>query len=340
MLSIPRALFAVLLLLTLQLSTFAGTREEFLKILDRPKVALNAETHVLGTTNGLLYEHFNYSSEPTLRVPGILLRAENAPGKLPVIISAHGTGGNKEGMLGMLRKHAQAGFLAVAIDGRFAGERTTASGTRDYNAAIAHAFQTGEGHPFYYDTVWDLMRLIDWLSTRPDVDTHKIGLIGISKGGIETYLTAAADSRVAVAVPCIGVQSFNWALEHDAWKPRVGTIPEAFSTAAKSVGVEKPDAAFVKTFYDKVVPGIYNRFDGPAMLRLIAPRPLLVINGDSDDKTPIPGLELCAAAARDAYAKRDASDRFILRVQKDTAHKVTDDSQAEALAWFAKWLKN
>ncbi len=46
-----------------------------------------------------------------------------------------------------------------------------------------------------------------------------------------------------------------------------------------------PDAAFVRKFYDRIVPEIYGEFDGPSMLPLIAPRPLLVVNGDSDART-------------------------------------------------------
>ena len=44
------------------------------------------------------------------------------------------------------------------------------------------------------------MRLVDYLATRDDVDARRIGLTGISKGGIETYFTAAVDKRIAA--PC------------------------------------------------------------------------------------------------------------------------------------------
>src|SRR5207247_4754279 len=125
---------------------------------------------------------------------------------------------------------AAGGFLAAAIDGRYHGERTKAG----YDDAILRAYRTGKEHPFLYDTVWDVMRLIDYLETRDDVDPKRIGVIGISKGGIETYLAAAADPRIAVAVPCIGVQSFRWGLENNAWQARVGTIQPAVQGAAQS----------------------------------------------------------------------------------------------------------
>ena len=79
---------------------------------------------------------------------------------------------------------------------------------------------------------------------------------------------------------------------------------------ARSAGVEVPDAAFVRKFYDRVVPGINSDFDGPVMLTLIAPRPLLMINGDKDDKTPLPGVNLAADAARAAYHAAGVEDQF------------------------------
>ena len=113
--------------------------------------------------------------------------------------------------------------------------------------------------------------------------------MGISKGGMETYLAAAVDPRIAAAVPVIGVQSFAWALANNAWQARVETIFAAVAGAARD-GLRPIDAELVQEFYDRVVPGIYDEFDAPAMLPLIAPRPLLVINGDSDALTPLPGV--------------------------------------------------
>lgn len=57
------------------------------------------------------------------------------------------------------------------------------------------------------DNVWDLVILLDYLATRPDVDASKIGMTGLSLGGMHSWLTAALDDRVAVAAPMIGVQA-------------------------------------------------------------------------------------------------------------------------------------
>ena len=268
------------------------------------------------------------------------MESTNFHGRRPVVIAMHGTGGSKANMLALCRKLADAGFIAVAIDGRYHGERIkSGKGTAQYNDAIARAWREPGEHPFYYDTVWDVMRLMDYLATRDDVDPARIGIIGISKGGIETYLAAAVDTRIAVAVPCIGVQSFRWALKHNDWQGRIGTIQPAFDSAAKDASVARPDSAFVKKFYDRVVPGIYSEFDGPAMLPLIAPRPLLVINSDSDDHTPLPGVLECAEAARKSYRIAGAEDRFAVRIQEKTAHQVKPESERAAIDWFVRWLK-
>jgi len=248
----------------------------------------------------------------------------------------HGTGDSKEGMLQLLTALANRGFLAVSIDGRYHGERATRSG--GYSNAIAAAYRTGKGHPFLYDTVWDVLRLVDYLVTRADSDPARIGLMGISKGGMETYLASAVDPRIAVAVPVIGAQSFRWALDHDAWQWRVGSISPAVEIAARDAGTSV-DASFVRKFYDQVVPGIYGAFDGPSMLPLIAPRPLLVINGDQDDLTPLPGVQECARAAEQAYRLANAQEKFQLLVQRDAGHEFTADAQRASLDWLVKWLK-
>lgn len=313
------------------------TRSAFLRLLDRPRVPLAAETSPQPSSDGLVQLRFTYATEAGQRVPGLLLKQAGEQ-RRPVVIVLHGTGGNKEGQLPVLRQLAARGFVAVAIDGRYHGERSrTGKGSGDYNAAILRAWQTGREHPFLYDTVWDALRLIDYLETRSDVDAARIGMIGFSKGGMETYLAAAVDERIRVAVPCIGAQSFRWALDHESWQSRVGTIQFAMDGAARELGA-KVDAKLVERVYDTVVPGIAGQFDGPAMLPLIAPRPLLTINGETDARTPMPGLMECLNAAKRAYGAAGATERFDAIIEKDTGHKVTPEALESAVKWFERWL--
>jgi dienelactone hydrolase len=316
--------------------TSPSTRADFLRVIDRARVPLAAEVTALPPSGRLAPEHFSFAADARERVPGIAMKITAARGRLPAVIVLHGTGDSKEGMAPLVEALAARGFLAVAIDARYHGER--GAGPNDYPQAILRAYRTGQGHPFLYDTVWDAMRLVDYLQTRPDVDQARIGMMGISMGGMETYLAAAADPRIAAAVPVIGVQSFAWALANNAWQARVETILPAVAGAARD-GLRPIDAELVQDFYDRVVPGIQAAFDAPAMLPLIAPRPLLVVNGDSDALTPLAGVQESAKAAEDAYRRAGAAEKFRLLVQPDAGHEFTPDAQRAALDWLVRWLR-
>src|SRR5262249_37413998 len=148
---------------------------------------------------GLVTEHFSFASERKAdgsieRVPVLLVRPE-VQGKLPAVIVLHGTGGNKDGQKSLLVDLAKRRIIGVAIDARHHGDRAGGSkGSTAYVAAITRAWRTPNGqpseHPFYYDTCWDLWRTLDYLQTRPDVDPERLGMIGTSMGGIETWLAA------------------------------------------------------------------------------------------------------------------------------------------------------
>ena len=319
----------------------AATRTAFLKLIDRPRVAPAPELQAPVTADGVVRVDFSYLSEAGQRVPGILVKpAAAGTARRAVVIAMHGTGGTKEGELSFITELAHQGFVAVAIDARYHGARSTSGkNSASYVDAILRTYRTGKEHPFFYDTVWDVMRLIDYLATRDDVDPARIGLFGVSKGGIEAYLAAAADTRVAVVVPCISIESFRWAEEHDSWESRIGTVQAAFDAAAKDEGVAKPAGEFVHTFYSRVAPGLDREFDGPAMVQLIAPRPMLAINGEIDPRTPGPGLKECIDAATPLYAAAGVPEKFSHFVEPNTAHKVTPEGFKLAQEWLVRWLK-
>ena len=319
-----------------------SSREAFLKMIDRPRVPLAPEVQPLAADAGVVREHFTFAAEAGERVPGVLVKSRDGASRRPAVILLHGTGGSKHDaqIVKLSDVLAARGFVAIAIDGRYHGERAKPGArSTEYVAAILDAYRTPGGHPFLYDTVWDVMRLIDYLETRGDVDPARIGVTGISKGGMETYLAAAVDPRIAVAVPVIGVQSFRWALDHDSWQSRVGTFQAAVDAAAADARVQAVTAAFVRQFYDRVAPGIAAEFDAPAMLPLIAPRPLLSINGDRDARTPLEGVRECATAAEGAYRAAGAADRFVLHLQPKTGHAFGEPAQQAAVEWFVRWLK-
>jgi dienelactone hydrolase len=315
-------------------------RADFLKTIGRPRVPLDPSQPQTSTPDGYMQELLSFASDQEERIPVLILKTPAPATRRAVVIALHGTNGRKESMRGLLERYADQGFLAVAMDARHAGERAIPIPglANPYQSAILRAFRTGQGQPYLYDTVWDVIRLVDYLSTRADVDRSRIGVIGNSKGGTEAYLAAAADTRIAAAAPLIGVQSFGWSLTHAAaWEARTWTLRAAVEAAAAD-GRQPVNAAFMRKFYDRVTPGLVDRFDGPAMLPLIAPRPLFVVNGDSDPRSALGGVRTAVAAAERAYAAAGAKEKFSFLLQADTAHAVTPEAHDAVLKWFVRWL--
>jgi len=322
----------------------------FQKLLDRPKVLFNVNNiDAKKDDDGLVTEQLTFVSERKTdgteeRVPLLLMRPEKRDKKRPVVIVLHGTGGDKESQRPWLIHLVKRGIIAVAIDARYHGERVPdVKGAEAYVAAIAKAWKTKEGekqeYPFFFDTCWDLWRTVDYLETRDDIDPKRIGMIGLSMGGIQTWLAASVDDRVQVVVPAIAVQSFRWSLENDKWQGRARTIKAAHEEAAKDLGEKEVNAKVCKALWNKVIPGILDQFDCPSMIRLFAGRPLLILSGDKDQNCPIEGAKLAFAAAEEAYKKAKAEDRLKIMVAKDSGHTVTAEQRKAALEWFEKWLK-
>jgi dienelactone hydrolase len=322
----------------------------FLKLLDRPRVPPDLMPEAATETkNGLTYHRRSFASEKRAdgtveRVPYLAVAPEKFKGKLPAMIVLHGTGGSKDGMVSWLEEFARQGIIGIAIDARYHGDRSGgAKGSAAYVAAIAKAWRTPAdqpmGHPFYYDTVWDLWRLLDVLEKDPDIDARRIGMLGTSMGGIQTWLAASVDDRVAVAAPLIGVQSFRWSLEHDKWQGRANTIKAAHEAAAKDLGEPVVNQRVCRELWGKIIPGILDDFDGPNLLPLFAGRALFVANGELDANCPIEGAKLAVAAAAEAFAAAGAQDRLEFRLAEGVGHAVTPEQHKAAVAFCVKWLK-
>ena len=325
----------------------ADVRAEFKKLLDRPKIDLNVVVAPVAKDPEFLILRYTFASEKKAdgtieRVPVLIVAPPGAKGKMPAVICLHGTGGTKESQMGFMKELAKRGIVGVAIDARYHGARSGgAKGAAAYNAAIVRAWKTKAGepqeHPFYYDTCWDLWRTVDFLQTLKFIDGDRLGMIGFSMGGIQTWLAAAADERIKVVVPAIGVQSFRWSLENDKWQGRANTIKAAHTAAAKDLGETQVNQKVCRELWNKIIPGILDAFDCPSMLRLMAPRPLLILNGTQDNNCPIDGAKLAFAAAEKAYKDAGASDRLRILVE-EVGHTVTPAQRQAALEWFERWL--
>ncbi|MCE3049816.1 hypothetical protein HAX54_045843 [Datura stramonium] len=189
----------------------------------------------------------------------VLSMKESEKKRRPTIVFLHSTNKCKEWLRPLLEGYASRGYMAVAIDSRYHGERATSMTT--YRDALVSSWKNGDTMPFIFDTVWDLIKLADYLAEREDVDPSKIGITGESLGGMHAWFAAFVDTRYSVVVPIIGVQGFGWAVEHDKWQARVNSIKAVFEEARADLDKSAIDKEVVQKVWDRIAPGLASQFD-------------------------------------------------------------------------------
>ncbi|KAK3011848.1 hypothetical protein RJ639_010444 [Escallonia herrerae] len=272
------------------------------------------------------------------RLPVLILSMkEDSHQRKPAVVFLHSTNKCKEWLRPLLEAYASRGYIAVAIDSRYHGERARSMTT--YRDALVSAWKNGDTMPFIFDTVWDLIKLADYLTERKDIDPSRIGISGESLGGMHAWIAAATDTRYAVAVPIIGVQGFRWAIDNDKWQARVDSIKAVFEEARIDLGKSAIDKEVVEKVWDRIAPGLASQFDSPFTVPIIAPRPLLLLNGEEDPRCPLAGLKLPMGRAEKAYKEAHSLDNLKLVAQPGIGHQMTSLMVKEASDWFDQFLK-
>ncbi|XP_076936625.1 uncharacterized protein LOC143603822 [Bidens hawaiensis] len=267
----------------------------------------------------------------------ILSMKETTHSKRPAIVFLHSTNKCKEWVRPLLEAYASRGYITIAIDSRYHGERAKTCNT--YEDALVSSWKRGDTMPFIFDTVWDLVKLADYLTTRDDVDHSKIGITGESLGGMHAWFAAFLDKRYWVVVPIIGIQGFRWAIDNDRWQARVDSIKPVFEEARIDLGKDAIDKEVVEKVWDRIAPDLASEFDSNYTVPLIAPRPLFILNGAEDPRCPMAGLEVTISKTCKAYEEANCSDNFKVIAEEGIVHQMTSSMVMEASNWFDKYLK-
>lgn len=161
------------------------------------------------TGDGFVVDMLHYQSRPRLYVTANLYRPTKIRKgqRLGAVLyvcghSGRGRNGNKTAYQSHGIWFARHGYICLVLDSLQLGEI----------AAIHHGTYR-EGRWWWHSRGYtpagveclNGMRGIDYLIGRPDVDPERIAVTGISGGGAATFWIAAADERVAVAVPVSGM---------------------------------------------------------------------------------------------------------------------------------------
>lgn len=151
-------------------------------------------------------------------VPAYFQAPATGAGPFPCVLLLHGWSGSKENWWqdgniitgGNVRRGLlEAGFAVFALDAQCHGDRISQN---DF-APVNHFTDPELGKTqrkgyftlpeIYLQTTRDYRRAIDYLATRPDVDAARIGMVGYSMGGTQTYLLTGVEPRINAAVACV-----------------------------------------------------------------------------------------------------------------------------------------
>ena len=197
-------------------------------------------------SKNILWEQWTLRSEPSKQglIPMLVARPpddkhSSTQKAYPCVIVSHGTGGNKNQMEPYLVSLVAHGFIGLAFDSRYHGDRAKHP-INDYYAALVRSYdQKGlVERPFIYDTIHDVQHILTFLDSRKDI--LNVGMTGISLGGMHTWFASAVDDRIAAAVPFIGVQNFRYAMENDLYHSRVESLMPVFEHGRKQLGLPFP----------------------------------------------------------------------------------------------------
>ncbi len=256
--------------------------------------------------------------------------------RLPTVVMLHPTGADQNYHVGWEANLVDRGFLTVSLDLRYHGSRQDDAIT--YQEAIRRSFadESFAEKPFLLDNVWDLQHVLDALEDRPDVG--KIGITGLSLGGMVSWLLAVIDERVYAPVPLCGVQSFAYAIENNQFHERAMSIPEVFRAVSPGGFLSNLTPELVARVWHSILPGLLQHYDAAMSLGCIAPRPLLVVTGSLDGRNPVQGVREAVDAARVVYEEQGVGGCLELYAQDDAGHELTLSMRDEIDRWFDRWL--
>jgi fermentation-respiration switch protein FrsA (DUF1100 family) len=154
--------------------------------------------------DGVVVEKWVWTAEPGSRVPALLFRPARADGPLPAIVFTYGHGGSKSSWSYQYaaQVYAKLGVATLSMDPIGEEERNPkgATGTRAHDAKGVSERCDTAGRPIMGKFVFDAMRGLDFLLTRPGIAHDRLGVAGNSLGGATAGWVAALDTRLRIAL--------------------------------------------------------------------------------------------------------------------------------------------
>lgn len=286
------------------------------------KTPLNAK--VVGTIEreGYRIEKVVFESQPRFYVTANLYLPRQGKAPYPAILFpiGHETGAKAHAVWQqILGTFARRGYVALTWDQIGQGERvqhwdqdvgdSKASGgsTTEHTVVGIQTLVTGDAFARY--TIWDGIRALDYLLSRPEVDPRRVGVTGNSGGGTHTAYLSALDDRLQVAAPSCFITTWERLLE--------------------TIGPQ--DA-------EQCLPGFLgNGFEHADFIRAFAPKPYLVLSAIRDFFS-LAGARATFEQARQSYGAAQAPEKLSM-AETDEGHGYTVELRLKSYQWFDRWLK-
>src|SRR3954447_4643620 len=291
------------------------------------RVPLNAQTLEVRDFPGYRREKFVIQSRPGVSVLGYLLTPKTGKSPHATVVCVPGHGRGVDDIVGIDEKGrdrtekpfyerdfaiqvVEHGMAAVAIEPMAFGYRRDAITKRKGPAASACQPAAGSalllGQTMIGWRVWDIMRMIDWIETRPELDRNRIACMGISGGGTCTQFSAALDERIKAAF----ISGY------------LNTFRDSIMSVSHCI--------------DNYVPGILNWAENYDVAGLIAPRPLFSEGGDRDPIFPVNATRESFARVKKVYEVFGVPDR----AQQEIFSGIHEFHGAKGLPFLARALAN
>ena len=276
-------------------------REKLRGLLALPSEHTPLKPRVLSTNSrqGLTIEEFDFQSEPDLRIPGWFLRPSGVGSRLPTVLYV--SDGRKDDLVeepGRMDAIVRRGFAVCAIDVRGLGitsPRYPSAGPLFYQSEHQDDGYAWAclilGKPALGQRVWDLIRCLDYLQTRTDVDAGSIRVLGEAAGGLVAACGAVLDERVRSLLLRHTVADLRSVVESDRYTLRLSEF----------------------------LFGMLREFDLPDLGGALAPRPCWLLNPQSPqgERLPDSALRERYQNALKHYSRLGAEGKLRFLVQPD-----------------------
>jgi len=291
-------------------------REMFGLVPEPPRTELRPVITGRLERDGVVVEKIHFQSLPGLYVTANLYLPAKLEAPAPAVLYACGhakvvVDGKSCGNKAHYQHHgvwfARHGYVCLMIDTIQLGE---IMGVHHGTYRLGMWWWNSRGYTPGGVEVWNCIRALDYLETRPEVDPKRIGMTGRSGGGAYTWFTTALDDRVRVAAPIAGITDLRNYVVDDAVEGHCDCM------------------FFVNTY----------RWDYPQLAALAAPRPLLIGNTDKDTIFPLDGVLRTYWKVRGVYQLLGRLDRIGLAITEGPHHD-SQELRVPVFRWFDRFLK-